>query len=118
MGVPPGSFMQELTDFSLLWSQMLLTHCGVTGDADFHARYYPVAKGVLDHFSRCQRFDGMLEQFADKWDLVDWPRVYATVMTLNLRVPSSPQVATMSSLDVITMCSRRWSMRVSMAGSI
>ena len=73
MGVSPGSFMQEIADFSLLWSQMLLTHYGVTGDTEFLARYYPVAKGVLDHFSRYQRADGLLEQVADKWNLVDWP---------------------------------------------
>ena len=73
MGVAPGSFMQEIADFSLLWSQMLLTHYELTGDVDALRARYAAAKGVLDHFSRYQREDGLLEQVADKWNLVDWP---------------------------------------------
>ena len=73
MGVSPGSFMQEIADFSLLWSQMLLNHYDLTGDKDALAARYEAAKGVLDHFSRYQRADGLLEQVADKWNLVDWP---------------------------------------------
>ena len=73
MGVAPGSFMQEIADFSLMWSQMLLTHYELTGDAEALRSRYAAAKGVLDHFSRYQRADGLLEQVADKWNLVDWP---------------------------------------------
>ena len=73
MGVAPGSFMQEIADFSLLWSQMLLTQYELTGDVEALRSRYAAAKGVLDHFSRYQRADGLLEQVADKWNLVDWP---------------------------------------------
>ena len=73
MGVAPGSFMQEIADFSLLWSQMLLTHYEFTGDKDSLAANYAVVCGVIEHFGRYERDDGLLEQVADKWNLVDWP---------------------------------------------
>ncbi len=73
MGVAPGNFMQEIADFSLLWSQMVVNHYRFTGDRQFLSRMYPVAKGVLEHFSEYEREDGLLEQVADKWNLVDWP---------------------------------------------
>lgn len=73
MGVAPGNFMQEIGDFSLLWSQMVLNHYRFTGDRQFLSRMYPIAKGVLEHFSRYEGEDGLLFQVADKWNLVDWP---------------------------------------------
>ena len=73
MGVAPGSFMQEIGDFSLLWSQLLVLDYQFTGDKEFLRQYYPVAKGILEHFSRYAREDGLLEQVGDKWNLVDWP---------------------------------------------
>jgi alpha-L-rhamnosidase len=74
MAVAPGSFMQEIADFSLLWSELLLTDYQFTGDRDFLMSYYPVAKGIIDHFKGYQRGDGLLEHVADKWNLVDWPQ--------------------------------------------
>ena len=73
MGVAPGSFMQEVADFSLLWSQLLLLDYRFTGDRSFLREMYPVAKGILEHFSKYQGEDGLLYQVADKWNLVDWP---------------------------------------------
>lgn len=73
MGVAPGNFMQEIGDFSLLWSRMVLNHYRFTKDRQFLSRMYPVAKGVLEHFSRYEGEDGLLVQVADKWNLVDWP---------------------------------------------
>lgn len=73
MAVAPGAFMQEIADFSLLWPQMLLLDYQFTGDKAFLQRYYPVAKGVIEHFRQYEREDGMLYQVSDKWNLVDWP---------------------------------------------
>lgn len=73
MGVAPGGLMQEIADFSLLWSQLLLLDYQFTGDRAFLRAYYPAAKGILRHFAQYARPDGLLEQVADKWNLVDWP---------------------------------------------
>lgn len=73
MGVAPGSFMQEIADFSLLWSQLLLQDYRFTGDKEFLRTYYPVARELIRHFTRYAREDGLLVQVADKWNLVDWP---------------------------------------------
>lgn len=73
MAVAPGALMQEIADFSLLWSQLLLLDYQFTGDKVFLERYYPVAKGIIGHFREYEREDGLLYQVADKWNLVDWP---------------------------------------------
>lgn len=73
MGVAPGALMQEIADFSLLWSELLLLDYQFTGDKDFLKEYYPVAKKIQKYFSRYAREDGLLEKVADKWNLVDWP---------------------------------------------
>lgn len=73
MAVAPGSLMQEIADFSLLWSQLLMTDYQFTGDRDFLKAYYPTAKNLLRHFAQYERGDGLLDQVSDKWNLVDWP---------------------------------------------
>lgn len=73
MAVVPGSYMQEVADFSLLWSQLLMLDYQFTGDRDFLRKYYPTAAGIIEHFRQYERADGLLEQAADKWNLVDWP---------------------------------------------
>lgn len=73
MAVAPGDYMQEVADFSLLWSQLLLLDYQFTGDRRFLKKYLPTAEGIVRHFRRYEREDGLLEQVADKWNLVDWP---------------------------------------------
>ncbi len=73
MAVAPGALMQEIADFSLLWSQLLLLDYQFSGDKVFLKQYYPIAKGIIGHFRQYEREDGMLYQVADKWNLVDWP---------------------------------------------
>lgn len=73
MGVAPGALMQEIADFSLLWSQLLLLDYRFTGEKAFLKKYYPTAKGIIEHFRQYAREDGMLDQVRDKWNLVDWP---------------------------------------------
>ncbi len=73
MAVAPGAYMQEIADFSLLWSQLLLLDYKFTGEKAFLETYYPVAKGIVEHFRQYERNDGLLRQVAGKWNLVDWP---------------------------------------------
>ena len=73
MGVAPGSLMQEIADFSLLWGQMLVECYRLSGRREVLARHYVTARGVIRHFARYARADGLLEQVSDKWNLVDWP---------------------------------------------
>ena len=73
MAVAPGLVMQEIADFSLLWSEMLLVDYKFTGDKKFLAEYYPVAKDIIIYFKKYKNEEGLLEQVSEKWNLVDWP---------------------------------------------
>lgn len=73
MAVAPGSLMQEIGDFSLLWPELLLTDYQFTQDKRFLAQYYPTARGIIEYFRKYQRDNGMLYQAAEKWNMVDWP---------------------------------------------
>lgn len=73
MGVAPGSFMQEIADFSLLFPEMLKTYYEFTGDKTFIKQYEPYVENMLKHFSKYAGEKGLLYQVADKWNLVDWP---------------------------------------------
>lgn len=73
MAVAPGSLMQEIADFSLLWAELLLLDYHHTGDKDFLARYYLIAKNVLTYFEKYKNEKGLLDQVSEKWNLVDWP---------------------------------------------
>lgn len=73
MAVAPGSLMQEIADFSLLFSELLLTDYEFTGDKCFLEEYYPVALGVTKYFSKYENTDGILDTVSEKWNLVDWP---------------------------------------------
>lgn len=73
MAVAPGHHMQEIADFSLQWPMQLLQYYRQSGDADFLREMLPAAEGILGHFARFEREDGLLEGVTDKWNLVDWP---------------------------------------------
>ena len=73
MAVAPGSFMQEIADYSLLYPLILLNYYRITDDADFLSQMLPSAERVLHYFSKYKRPDGLLEGVTDKWNLVDWP---------------------------------------------
>ncbi|WP_240941630.1 family 78 glycoside hydrolase catalytic domain [Paenibacillus sp. HB172176] len=73
LAVAPGSFMQEIADFSLQWPMQLLNYYEYTGDVEFLREMHPVAEGILAHFRQYAREDGLIESVKDKWNLVDWP---------------------------------------------
>ena len=74
MAVAPGSFMQEIADFSLQWPLQLLNYYRQSGDLDFLKEMAPVAEGILKYFDKYKREDGLLENVKEKWNLVDWPQ--------------------------------------------
>ncbi|MBD0378554.1 family 78 glycoside hydrolase catalytic domain [Paenibacillus sedimenti] len=73
MAVAPGSFMQEIADFSCQWPLQLLTYYRFSGDEAFLREMYPYAEVVIDYFRQYSRSDGLLERVDEKWNLVDWP---------------------------------------------
>ena len=73
MAVAPGSYMQEIADFSLQWPLQLLNYYQQSGDVQFLKEMYPIAEGILAFFKRYERQDGLLEDVKEKWNLVDWP---------------------------------------------
>lgn len=73
MAVAPGSYMQEIADFSLLYGEFLLMDYQFTGDKEYLAEYYPAAKGVVSYFRKFEKENGLLYQVGEKWNLVDWP---------------------------------------------
>ena len=73
MAVAPGSFMQEIADFSLLYAYQLLLYYKFSGDKEFLRTMLPIAEGVEAYFDHFQNETGMLENVKTKWNLVDWP---------------------------------------------
>ncbi|WP_429312032.1 family 78 glycoside hydrolase catalytic domain [Paenibacillus mucilaginosus] len=87
MAVAPGSFMQEIADFSCQWPQQLLTYYRYSGDEDFLREMYPYAEGVRNYFETFARHDGLLENVNEKWNLVDWPESMRDGYDFNLSNP-------------------------------
>ncbi len=89
MAVAPGSFMQEIADFSLLFPYQLLLYYNLSGkayrdvwstqtetiqgDREFLQKMLPVAEGIERYFDRFRNASGMIENVKTKWNLVDWP---------------------------------------------
>ncbi len=74
MAVAPGSFMQEIADFSLEYPLALWNYYEYTKDEETARELFPVVEGILAHFSQYEREDGLLAGVSDKWNLVDWPQ--------------------------------------------
>ncbi len=74
MAVAPGSFMQEIADFSLQYPLQVLHYYNATKDLDTVRALYPTVEGILAYFARHERTDGLLENVTEKWNLVDWPK--------------------------------------------
>lgn len=90
MAVVPGHFMQEIADFSLQWPMQLLQYYRYSGDKAFLQEMYPYAEGLLQHFVKFEREDGLLQEVADKWNLVDWPQGLRDNYDFELSRPVGP----------------------------
>lgn len=73
MAVSPGSLMQEIADFSLIYPLIVTNYLNYTGDEATARDLIPIMEGILSHFSKFRRADGLLEGAVEKWNLVDWP---------------------------------------------
>ncbi len=73
MAVAPGSFMQEIADFSLLYPKTVLNYLKYTNDVIFVKELLPVLDGLLEYFKGYENERGLLEGVVEKWNLVDWP---------------------------------------------
>ena len=73
LSVAPGSFMQEIADFSLQYPMQVLHYYQYTKDLETVKELYPVVCGVLEYFEQYEREDGLLLHVDEKWNLIDWP---------------------------------------------
>ncbi|MDD4413769.1 MAG: alpha-L-rhamnosidase [Oscillospiraceae bacterium] len=73
LAVTPGSFMQEIADYSLQFPLHVWRYYLYTGDKSFLKEMVAPCDELLSHFGQFRRSDGLLEKVDDKWNLVDWP---------------------------------------------
>lgn len=71
--VAPGSFHQEIADFSLLWPELLWNYYQFSGDLTLVRELLPVLCETMEFFMDLQNKDGLLENVVGKWNVVDWP---------------------------------------------
>lgn len=73
LAVTPGSFMQEIADYSLQFPLLVERYYNYTGDDEFLLKGIAACDAVIEHFNTFARPDGLLDGVTDKWNLVDWP---------------------------------------------
>jgi len=73
MACANSGHMQEIADFSLQYPLQILNYYRYSGDLETVRQLYPTVKGILEHFRKFARQDGLLYDVHDKWNLVDWP---------------------------------------------
>ena len=91
MAVAPGSFMQEIADFSLIYPLEVLNYFKYTNDKATVRELMPVMDGILHYFEQFRRGDGLLEGAVDKWNLVDWPENLRDNYDFDLDKPQKPE---------------------------
>lgn len=74
LAVAPGSFMQEIAEFSLQYPLQVLNYYNLTKDKETLKELYPIIEGLISHFKQFERPDGLIENVYDKWNIVDWPQ--------------------------------------------
>jgi hypothetical protein len=73
MAVAPGSFMQELAEWSLHYPMMLRNYLMFTGDAEYAKSMADAAfPPLFEYFSKYETDAGLLSGM-ERWVLVDWP---------------------------------------------
>lgn len=73
LAVTPGSFSQEIADYSLQFPILALRHYEYTKDIDYLKKCLSACEDILNYFGKYQRDDGLLYNPTGKWNLVDWP---------------------------------------------
>ena len=75
MAVAPGSFMQEIAEYSLQYPLLLWEYYRQSGDRAFVLEVADtVLPGLFEYFEGYENGAGLLEGYKDKWVLVDWPK--------------------------------------------
>ena len=78
MAVAPGSFMQEIAEYSLQYPLLLDNYHRMTGDTAFVALMLDnTFDPLFGWFAKFENADGLLEGFRkreEKWVVVDWPQ--------------------------------------------
>ena len=87
MAVAPGSLMQEIADYSLVYPMQVYEYFQFTHDENTLLYLYPIVKGIQKHFEAYQREDGLLENVTDKWNMVDWPENLRDFYDFPLTIP-------------------------------
>ncbi|MBE7027267.1 MAG: alpha-L-rhamnosidase [Ruminococcaceae bacterium] len=73
MCVVPGSFMQELADYSFLYPYAAIKYIEYTGDTETVKPLIPIIDDMMKYFEGFAREDGLLEGLMEITTLVDWP---------------------------------------------
>lgn len=73
MAVAPGSFHQEIAEFSLQWPLMLSNYFWETGDRAFTESMLEGLAPLFDYYGRFMNEHGLLTGMTEKWVVVDWP---------------------------------------------
>ncbi len=73
LAVAPGSFMQQIADYSLQFPILALRYYNAAGDMEYLKENLKVCEGIIAYFKRYSRGDGLLCRVSDEWNLVDWP---------------------------------------------
>lgn len=74
MAVAPGSFMQEIADFSLIYPHEVANYFKYTNDEATVRELMPIMDGIIGYFHQYRREDGLICGVNKKWNLVDWPK--------------------------------------------
>lgn len=73
LAVTPGSLLQEIADYSLLFPLLSLRYFAFSNDKAYLKQNFEVCRRLINGFRIYERKDGLLCKVSDKWNLVDWP---------------------------------------------
>lgn len=73
LAVAPGSFLQEIADYSFQFPILALRYYNAAGDREYLRENLDICEGIISHFKRYSRGDGLLCRVSIEWNLVDWP---------------------------------------------
>lgn len=73
LAVSPGSYRQEIADYSLIFPILALRYYKFSDDKNYLYENLKVCKRIINGFRNYEREDGLICGVEDKWNLVDWP---------------------------------------------
>ncbi len=73
LAVTPGSYVQEIADYSFQFPILALRYYAFSKDKEYLKSNLKVCEKIIAAFRKYAREDGLLQNVDDKWNLVDWP---------------------------------------------